>query len=462
MSAEDDDFWDDLFSHIRERQLVPVVGPDLNVVDLGDRQQTFSTMIGERLVQKHGLTMPPGETSMSDAVAAFLRVHGQYEADRLYRDINNIIARLDPEPGEALRNLAAIEDLRLFFATTPDRLLAKAVNEVRFNGRPVAREIAFSPAQSTSEQSQNAQAAAPSETVVVNLFGRSAATPQFAIHDEDQLEWMHALLSDAASLPGWLNHQLKDCALLFIGCEIPDWVGRFLLRMSTNRRLSVEQKQFFFAGCSSQYEPSLSNFFDTYCRKSQVQQMDVAPTEFVAELKARWDAETRPARPHFPPSGRSPLGGASPEIFISYMREDTAAARLLRDAIERLGGEVWLDERTLLAGDDWHAEILSAIRRTVGLFVPIISANTERVDEGYVFREWYEAVERSRTIQGRHFIVPVIVDDDYSGDPSAYRRTRDSFGHLQFGRAPGGEPDDDLTAALTLAIRAMRRSDDAA
>lgn len=461
MSAEDDDFWDDLFSHIRERQLVPVVGPDLNVVDLGGRQQTLSTAIGERLIEKHELTVPPGETSMSDAVAAFLRVRGQYEADRLYRDINNIIARLDPEPGDALRNLAAIEDLRLFFATTPDRLLAKAVNEVRFGGRPVTREIAFSPAQSTSEQSQNSQAAAPSETVVVNLFGRSAATPQFAIHDEDRLEWMHALLSDTASLPGWLNHQLKDCALLFIGCEIPDWVGRFLLRMSTNRRLSVEQKQFFFAGCTSQYEPSLSNFFKTYCRKSQVQQKNVAPTEFVAELKARWDAE-RPARPDTPTPGQAPLGGASPEIFISYMREDAAAARRLRGAIERLGGEVWLDERTLLAGDDWNAEILSAIRRTVGLFVPVISANTERVDEGYVFREWYEAVERSRSIQGRPFIVPVIVDEDYSGDPVDYRRMRTNFGHLQPGRAPGGEPDGDLLGALTLAIRAMRRSDDAA
>lgn len=462
MSAADDDFWDDLFSHIRERQLVPVVGPDLNVVDLGGREQTLSTAIGEVLVAKHGLTVPAGETSMSDAVAAFLRVRGQYEADRLYRDINNIIARLDPEPGTALRNLAAIEDLRLFVATTPDRLLAKAVNDVRFNGRQAAREIAFSPAQSTSEQSLNAQPAGPSETVVVNLFGRSAATPQFAIHDEDQLEWMHALLSDTASLPGWLNHQLKDCALLFIGCEIPDWVGRFLLRMSTNRRLSVEQKQFFFAGCTSQYEPSLSNFLDTYCRRSQVQQKDVAPTDFVAELKHRWDAEAKPepSRPTAP--GRSVPGGASPEIFISYLREDAAEARRLRAAIERLGGEVWLDERTLLAGDDWHNEILSAIRRTVGLFIPIISARTERIDEGYVFQEWHEAVERSHRIQGRRFIVPVIVDDDYSGDPGVYPRTLEKFGHLHFGRAPAGEPDDDLATALTLAIRAMRRSDDAA
>ena len=33
--------------------------------------------------------------------------------------------------------------------------------------------------------------------------------------------------------------------MLFVGCEIPDWIGRFLLRMSSNDRLLLERKQFF-------------------------------------------------------------------------------------------------------------------------------------------------------------------------------------------------------------------------
>ncbi|SEL91077.1 toll/interleukin-1 receptor domain-containing protein [Rhodococcus maanshanensis] len=454
MSVNDEDFWDDLLSHIREQRLVPVVGPELNVV--GDNQQTLTALIGERLVEKHGLTVPPGVTTMGEAVAEFLRKRGQIEGDRLYRDINKIIATLDPQPGDALRDLAAIDDFRLLVATTPDRLLAKAVNEVRFNGRPMAREIAFSPTQSTSEHSYNAEAPAAAETVVLNLFGRAAATPQYAIHEEDRLEWMHALLSDTASLPDWLNHQLKDCALLFIGCEIPDWVGRFLLRMSTNGRLSVEQKQFFFAGCSSMYEPSLSDFFETYCRSTQVQQLSVSPTEFVAELKTRWEQESGP-RPWTPEPAPRRSPADTPTIFISYMREDAHAARQVCDAIQDLGGDVWLDDRRLLPGDDWHTEILSAIRRNVRLFIPIISANTERVEEGYVFTEWYEALQRSRRIPGRSFIVPVVIDDDYTGSASAYPRMRDRFGHLHIGHAPAGEPDMDLLTALKVAIRDMRR-----
>ena len=327
---------------------------------------------------------------MDEAVAVVLRERGRDEVERLYRVINDIIVKLDPAPGDALRDLAAIADLRLFVTTTPDRLLAKAVNEVRFQGERATRELTFSPTQSTSEQSRNVQAAAATDTVVLSLFGQAAATPQYAIHEEDRLEWLHALLSGTASLPDWLAYQLKDQPMLFVGCEIPDWVGRFLLRMSSNTRLSLERKQFFFVGSSTSYEPSLSDFFATYCRKAQVQQLQMEPTAFVAELRARWE---EPARPPAAVVTAGPPAPDAPTIFISYMREDVARcpAAVRRDQRARRG-RLWLDERRLRPGDAWEPEILTAIRKTVRLFVPIISANTEREEEGYVFREWREAV----------------------------------------------------------------------
>ena len=33
-----EDFWEDLLSHIRQRVLVPVVGPDLAIVDVGNAE----------------------------------------------------------------------------------------------------------------------------------------------------------------------------------------------------------------------------------------------------------------------------------------------------------------------------------------------------------------------------------------------------------------------------------------
>jgi len=456
-----DDFWEDLLSHIRQQVLVPVVGPDAIAVNVGGAEQTFTTLIGQRLADRYHLAVPPGLTTMGDAVAAFLRERGQDEAERLYRVINDIIVELDPAPGDALRNLAAIDDMRLLVSTTPDRLLAKAVNEVRFNGRPCSRELSFSPNQSTSEQSRNVQPAAAADTVILNLFGQAASTPQYAIHEEDRLEWLHAILSDTASLPEWIAYSLKHQPMLFVGCEIPDWIGRFLLRMSSNTRLSLERSQFFFAGCSSTHEPSLSDFFATYCRKTLVQQMDMEPAAFVAELRARWEERRTPRlRPAVQTTNL--FASEAPTIFISYMREDLDAARRLCDAITGLGGDVWLDERRLSPGDAWEQEVLTHIRRTVRLFVPVISANTERADEGYVFREWDEATVRSSSIMGRRFIVPVVIDDDYGGDASRFRHIPDEFGRLHFGRAPRGEPEVGLIEMLTSEIRAMRRPDVAA
>jgi hypothetical protein len=453
-----EDFWDDLLGHIRQQVLVPVIGPDLTVINVGNVQQTFTSLIGQRLAERYQLTVSPGMTTVGQAVEAFLRDRGQDEAERLYRVINDIIADLDPAPGDPLRDLAAIADVRLFVSTTPDRLLAKAVNEARFQGRPMTREVSFSPTQSTIEQSRNAHPAARTETVVLSLFGQASSTPQYAIHEEDRLEWLHALLSDTASLPDWLAYPLKHQPMLFIGCEIPDWLGRFLLRMSSNNRLSLERNQFFFAGCSTSHEPSLSNFFATYCRKTLVQHLEMEPATFVAELRARWEKQAT-ARPRTAVDTPSACAADAPTIFISYMREDVDAARRLYDAITSLGGDVWLDERRISPGDAWQQEVLARIRQTVRLFVPIISENTEREEEGYVFREWDEAVDRSRSIPRRRFIVPVVIDDDYTGDTSRYQQIPEGFGRLQFGRAPGGDPDDGLLAMLTDEIRAMRRTD---
>ena len=115
--------------------------------------------------------------------------------------------------------------------------------------------------------------------------------------------------------------------------------------------------------------------------------------------------------------------------------------------------------RQLDPGDRWEEEILAGIRRDVRLFVPMISVNTERREEGYVFKEWGEALKRSTGILRRRFIVPVVVDAEYDGNPARYRQLQEELRQFQFGHAPGGEPTDALTRTLTDEIRAMRRQE---
>jgi len=279
--------------------------------------------------------------------------------------------------------------------------------------------------------------------------------PQYALHDEDVLEWLHAMVAETARLPEWLTHELKENPLLFIGCQIPDWIGRFFLRLGSRTRLSLAQKQFFLVGAGVSTQSSLPDFLRTYLGTTRVQLLDADPGEFAAELERRWRKRTPTAAAPQAPGAPTPLSHGN--IFISYAREDLEAARKLHAALSSIGGDVWLDERRLLPGDRWQDEILAGIRRGIELFVALISRHTEARWEGYVFREWREAVERSKSVMNRRFIIPVVIDVDYDGNPARLKQLPEEFREFDFGRAPGGTPSDALLAALTQGIRAMRR-----
>lgn len=451
-----EDFWDDILGHLRDRALLPVVGPELITVQDGERRVTLSRLLGERVAARYQLDVPWGPLSgLNDAVGAFLSARGSREAERLYRVVNDLVAGLDPRPHEALRQLAGIRDFRLFLSTTFDPLLARALDEVRFDGEPRTRELWFSPNQSTAEQQENAREPRDTDTVVFKLFGKASSTPQYAIHDEDVLEWLHVLLTETARLPEWLADELKSSPILFLGCQLSDWVGRLLARMASKSRLSMESKQFFIVGDSVAQYPALTRFFQTFCGGTRVQVLEDDPAAFVAELSRRWLERNPPEQIQ----SASPAGKGS--IFISYVREDADAARRLSVALADIGGDVWLDERRLQPGARWEEEILASIRREVRLFLPVISRNTESREEGYVFKEWREAVERAKGIPpgGRRFIFPVVIDAEYDGNPSRYRQVPEPFTASHWGRAPGGEPDEGLVDALREAIRDMRRKE---
>jgi hypothetical protein len=455
----DEDFWDDILGHLKQSVLVPIIGPELLTTTDGERHITVARLIGESLASRYKLTVQwSNQAVLDDVVRAYVAVNGRDKAERLYRIVNDILSSLTVPPPEPFKQLARITDFRLFVSTTFDSLLARALNEARF-GADLTRESWFSPNQSTGEQQKNSRAPGRDEAVVFKLFGEVSSTPQYALHEEDMLEWIHALLTETARLPDWLGYQLKQNPLLFIGCQMSDWMGRFLIRMASTSRLSLTNKQFFIVGSSISGYPGLSQFFATYCGSTRVQVLEVDPSEFVGELYERWakrNPQAATGRVAAPPAGvASPRGS----IFISYVREDAASARRLADVISGLGGDVWFDERRLQPGDRWEEEILASIRREIRLFIPLISKNTEARDEGYVFREWGEAVVRAKGIPRRRFIVPIIVDDDSDKNPARYRQVPNEFLDFHFGSAPGGEPDQKLLAALNEEIRAMRRKD---
>jgi TolB-like protein len=97
-------------------------------------------------------------------------------------------------------------------------------------------------------------------------------------------------------------------------------------------------------------------------------------------------------------------------VFLSYAREDSAAAQRIAEALRTFGIEVWFDQEELRGGDSWDAKIRRQIKECA-LFLPLVSAQTEARSEGYFRREWKLAVDRTHDMgAGRAFLVPVVID----------------------------------------------------
>jgi TolB-like protein len=131
-------------------------------------------------------------------------------------------------------------------------------------------------------------------------------------------------------------------------------------------------------------------------------------------------------------------------VFLSYAKQDAAAALAICEALRAAGIEVWFDQSELRGGDAWDAAIRRQIK-TCALMIPVISANTQGRAEGYFRLEWKLAVDRSHLMSHDHpFLVPVVIDQTSEGD----ERVPDKFREVQWTRLPGGETSSAFTARI--------------
>lgn len=150
-----------------------------------------------------------------------------------------------------------------------------------------------------------------------------------------------------------------------------------------------------------------------------------------------------------PTKARTPTGA----VFLSYASQDAGAVERICAALRAAGIEVWLDRSELRGGDAWDHKIRDQIR-DCRLFLPVISANTERRDEGYFRREWSLAVDRTRDMaHNKTFLVPVVID----GTSERSASVPEKFHELHWTRLPAGE----TPPAFVERIRRLLRPDPA-
>ncbi|MDO8543815.1 MAG: TIR domain-containing protein [Opitutaceae bacterium] len=149
---------------------------------------------------------------------------------------------------------------------------------------------------------------------------------------------------------------------------------------------------------------------------------------------------------------------AGKAVFLSYAREDIAAARRIAEALRAAGVEVWFDESELRGGDAWDAKIRKQIDACT-LFVPIISQHTDARAKGYFRLEWKLAVDQTHLLaEGVPFIAPVVIDD--TRETGAV--VPPEFLRVQWMRLPGALPTPEFVAQVQRLLTAPRHATAAA
>jgi TIR domain/SIR2-like domain len=431
-------FWENLLDYIVDRTVIPVIGSELVTVREDDREMPLHRWIARRLAGD--LKLPavslPQDFGLNDVVSMHLRRRGEQE--ELYAQIHRLLRTAALTPSESLRTLAGIPGLDLFVSLTFDSLLADALGG--------ARQIAYSPSSVRDLPCPKAELGQP---VVFHLLGRASASPDFAICDDDLLEFVHAL-QDKQKQPRTLFDELRANHLLILGCSFGDWLTRFFLRTARNLELSQKRRRWdVLVSDRIASEDELTLFLESFSPDTRVVAM-TAP-HFVAELGARWYAAHPAATPRME-SGKSIPEGA---IFLSYASDDLEAASRLAEGLRSAGLDVWFDKDALQMGDDWARNIRRGLEQC-SLFLPVISrrALSEENRRRYFWREWNDANDLVRGMApDEAYIVPVVIDDtriDRAPLPDSFKRAQ--------GRSlPDGKVTPEVADLLVKLVRDFHR-----
>jgi TIR domain-containing protein/SIR2-like protein len=453
MAELSDGFWDNLLDYVEEGAVVPVIGPGLVTVREGEREVRLYRWVAERLAAD--LELPAAELpqgfGLNDVVSLHLRRRG--EREELYPHIHRMLRRAALTPAAPLRALAGIPRFDLFVSLTFDSLLADALGAARGTA---GEAIAYSPSTVHDLPVPKNELRQP---VVFHLLGRASASPDYAICDDDLLEFLHAM-QDKQRQPKTLFDELRGSHLLVLGASFSDWLARFFLRTARNLELSQKRRRWdVLVGDEMAQETGLALFLESFSPDARL--VPLAPAEFVAELARRWEAAHPAAAAGAAPAAAEDGGAGGrrevPDgaIFLSYASEDAEAAGRLAEGLRAAGLEVWLDKAALQLADDWARSIRRGIERS-SLFLPVVSRRSlaEENRRRYFWREWNDADDFARGMApGEAFIVPVVIDDtriDRAPLP-------DSFLRAQGASLPDGRVTPDAAGRLVELVRDFHR-----
>ena len=442
-----DDDWDELLLYVRNKQVIPVVGPELVTVEDKGGQVPLTRWLAPRLAEHLKLERPATPVSLNDVACTFLLGGGARQ--KVYTGIRLLLQNTRFDPAPALLQIAQITDFDLFISTTFDGLLSLAMEKAR-PGFTRSRDVLV----------YDTKPATPFPdplpgSLVYHILGNLSTFPDLVVWEEDYMEYLCALVAQNGdkALEG-LFRQLRNRHLLLLGAPFGDWIVRFFIRAARGQRLSDPREhgtgEYLADQTVNVGEPTVF-FFNNLAKATRVIQGD--PTAFVAELFARWEksrdvsGSTQDFLVRL--STEMPKGA----VFISYSRSDSETATRLGMRLAAANIPVWLDKERLHAGANYERNLEHAVRDSCSFFISLISANTEADVTRYVHKE--RAWAASRFQDGFVFYLPVVIDNTRSVD---VKLEPACFTKIHRERFPGGAPTEEFIQRLRFYLETWRTS----
>jgi hypothetical protein len=321
---------------------------------------------------------------------------------KIYNGIRTLLEKQQFPIPQPLLQLAAIIDFDLLITTTFDSLLVQAMEQqrpgfarsrdvFRFDTKPSARPFPH-PVR---------------DSLVYHILGDLDCFPDFCVWEEDYMEYLCCLIAQRhdPSMEG-LFKLLADRHLLLLGAPYSDWVVHFFLRAARGSRLTGARKDDateIIADSPAVLGTSTIFFNNTVQATSLI---DSTPADFVVELSRRWQAEQAVSAQDFLQRMEQEMPQGA--VFLSYSRDDLAAAQNLAMSLKTANIPVWMDKERLQVGDSFRAELEIAIRSRCSYFIALISPATESDQHRYVHRERAWAAQRH--VEGFVFYLPLILE----------------------------------------------------
>jgi hypothetical protein len=464
--------WKEVLEVSARRHVVPIIGPDVLVVEYQDRRSVpfpmlLATRLAERLPSEQRRRLPAEPTLHEVAITPqwkgnesdFAAELAQVEEEALSEFLPRVLDGTRPTP---LLQLAEITDFPLYLTTTPDTLFEHVLVEVRRLTMPDVHAFHLRKSGQARgddtldlpkgwEWPQRATIRAPT---LFYLFGRLGTEANFDVTNEQRLETLWQLQNEDYQ-PEQLIRELRGAHILLLGTRLPDWIGRYsFLRLVRGQRLvepggstqTLADIVVVNPGQSAQFVA----FLEIFSQKTRIYRGG-GPGEFINELHDRWRKVPNP-KPIEPP----PVSDIAPPrdlkgdgCFISYLRADASAATALYKALGEAGIPAWLDLAEMRGGDRVDDKILPNVKNAA-FFLPLLSANVQEVG-GYYRKEWSWALKRNEEFTGisdRGYLRPIIVDSTPKTD---FKDIPREFTDVHIEVWPQGEPTPKFLSHISAA-----------